>query len=94
MLGDSNEEVRRLVVNKVNFLRERSLDYHIPNEDFVRGYLLKDAGNGDHKTFCVPKINLTLKYRTCWCNLNVQDEIQPLAVRSCTDAEIRITFCN
>ena len=91
MLGDSDEKVRRLAVNKINSFRGKSVDYHIPNEDFVGGYLFKDAGKGDHndiRRFCLPKINLEAKTYYTLVNLKGQELIQPPAVRSLTDAEI------
>ena len=41
MLGNSYKEVRTLAVNKINFLRGRSKDYHVPIEDFVVSFLFK-----------------------------------------------------
>ena len=48
MLGDSFEEVRRLAANKINLLSGRSVDYQIQNENFVEGYLFKNACKDDH----------------------------------------------
>ena len=52
MLRDTYEKVRRIAVNKINFLRGRSVDCHILNEDFVGVYLFTDAGKYDHMTSC------------------------------------------
>ena len=61
MLGDSYKEVRRLALNKINYLRGRSVDHHIPIEHIVGGYPFKDAGKDDHMTSCLQKINLDVK---------------------------------
>ena len=57
MHQDSCQEVRRFAVIKINFLRERSVNYFIPVEDFVGDYLFQDAGKDDYMTSCLPKLN-------------------------------------
>ena len=53
MLVDSYEKVQWLAVNKIDFLRGRSVHYHIPNENFVGGY--EDAGKDDHNRILLTK---------------------------------------
>ena len=58
MLVDSYDEVRRLAANKINLLRGRTVNYYVPNEDFVGDCLFKDADKNDHLTSGLPKTNL------------------------------------
>ena len=89
MLGDSNT-VRRLAVNKINFLRGRLVDYPIPNENFVRGHRFNDASKDDRndiRRFCLPKTNLYVLFIV---NLNGQDTVKPPSIRIFTDPEIKL----
>ena len=54
MLRDSYKEIRRLAVIKINFLRRKLVDYHVPNEEFVGDYLFQDAGKDDHMSAAWP----------------------------------------
>ena len=49
MLGDEDEEIRRLVVNKIQTLQEKSLQHTIPNGNFKAVYI-KDYQNTEGTT--------------------------------------------
>ena len=67
MLGDDDEEIRRLAVNKIQGLRGKSLQHSIPNDNFREGYVenyqnTEDAvSKSNIRIFQVPIINFNAR---------------------------------
>ena len=72
----------------MNVLHQRSADYHIPNENFVCGYLFMYARKNDHNDILLIKNTSRLSNVLYVCKLNGRDQIQPSASRSFTVTDV------
>ena len=66
MLGDNDEELRRLAVNKVTALRKSAFQCHIPIDDFEGGYVNEPQPHNSQidmniRLFQIPVINIKAK---------------------------------
>ena len=96
MLGDDDEEIRRLAVNKIQGLRGKSLQHSIPNDNFRRGYVencqnTEDAvSKSNIRIFQVPIINFNARSFHQMVNLNGKEVNQPPAIKHHSDSEIEV----
>ena len=96
MLGDDDEEIRRLAVNKIQGLRGKSLQHSIPNDNFRGGYVencqnTKDAISKSNITiFQVSIINFNARSFHQMVNLNGREVNQPPAIKHHSDSEIEV----
>ena len=94
MLGDSNEDIRRLGVNKVLSMRGKLPPFNIPNGNFKGGYVdskneedVSEAQENVHvRQFHVPALNLRAKSYHNLVDLNCCHQ-QPPAIEHLTDIE-------
>ena len=93
MLGDDDEKIRRLAVNKIQALQRKSLQHTIPNGNFKGGYI-KDYRNTEGavnvssiKVFEVP-VNARFFHQIV--NLNGRKVKQLPAIKHLNDLEIEI----
>ena len=96
MLGDNDEEIRRLAVNKIEALQGKSLQHTIPNANFKGGYI-KDYRNTEGainvssiRVFEVPIINVNSQSFPQIINLNGREVKQPPAINHLSNSEIEV----
>ena len=76
MLGDDDEEIRRLAVSKIQGLQGKSLQHSIPNDNFRGGYVENCQNTEDAvskiniRIFQVPIINFNARSFHQMVNLN------------------------
>ena len=94
MLGDDDEEIRRLAVNKIQALQKKSLQPTISNGNF-KGSYIKDYWNTEGavnvssiRVFKVPIINVNIRSFRQIINLNGRE--QPPAIKHLSDSEIEV----
>ena len=81
MLGDDDEEIRRLAVSKIQGLRGKSLQHSIPNDNFGGGYVENCQNTEDPvskiniRIFQVPIINFNARSFHQMVNLNGREVI-------------------
>ena len=96
MLGDDDEKIRRLAVNKIQGLRGKSLQHSIPNGNFRRGYVencqnTEDAvSESNIRIFQVLIINFNARSFHQMVNLNGVEVNQPPAINHHRDSEIEV----
>lgn len=95
MLGDSDEEIRRLGVNKIQSVRGKLATFNIPNDNFEGGHIVdEDAPNevgvsdSSIRRYNLPVINLKAKSYYKMVDLNADDIILPPALMNFTDIQI------
>ena len=83
MLGDDDDDVRRIAVNKILNIRGRLPGFQI-DDDFEGGSVEEDEQPAEStknqsvgRRFCVPKINLEANVYYRMVNLNSQDVTKP-----------------
>lgn len=96
MLGDGDESVRRLAVNKILSIRGEMDPYLIKNDEFdseshnlsKTDEELDDASSSKIRRFRIPKINPNAKAYYQLSSLNVQEMQEPPALRDLKNEDI------
>ena len=84
MLGDDNEDLRRLAVNKIFAIRSKIPNVVIENDNFEGGFIKPVGVFDDSSTirkFLIPKINFMAKSYHKMVNMNLPDITEPPATR-------------
>ena len=91
MLGDDNEDLRRLAVNKIFAIRSKIPNVVIENDNFEGGFIKPVGVFDDSSTiqkFLIPKINFMAKSYHKMVNMNLPDITEPPATRLQSDEAI------